>query len=392
MRVLIACEFSGIVREAFRARGHDAWSCDLRGSEDGSPHHIQGDAMEAVKQNWDVLIAHPPCTHLSLSGARWLTDHWIKRKNKPDKWHDGSAKRAAQKLAVEFFRALLHCDIPMRCIENPMSMASTLVAPKSQTIHPWQFGHPEQKTTWLWLRNLPALQPTKIVYEEMMKLPKNQRERINFMPPDRNAKRSAAEPSGALLMRWPRNGAKDAPCVHPVRRAGPFGESPERAGPSVFLKLMKHRRPPLPDSMKQKPVPGRCRWCGGAILSSTGAATRRTWHPECVAAYREIFWPAVTRKAVWERDHGVCGACGLDTCASMRQQFLNDYGQEGFRIYWPVRGLKMSGDLWQADHIVALVNADRSSLDHWRLPNLQTLCTACHRAKTQADVRQARAR
>lgn len=132
---------------------------------------------------WDLLIGHPPCTHLSLSGARWCTDHWVKRKNKPDRWHDGSEKREKRTEAAQFFKDLLNCRIPRRCIENPMSMASTLVAKKNQEIHPWQFGHPEQKTTWLWLRNLPPLQPTKNVYEEMMKLPRNQRERINFMPP-----------------------------------------------------------------------------------------------------------------------------------------------------------------------------------------------------------------
>jgi hypothetical protein len=140
--------------------------------------------MPLLRGDWDLLIAHPPCTHLSLSGNRWLKDHWVKRKPpKKDRWHDGAKKRAALKAAAEFFRALLDCPIPRRALENPMSRASTLVAPKSQTVHPWQFGHPEQKTTWLWLRNLPPLTPTHDVHEEMMKLPKNQRERIWSMAP-----------------------------------------------------------------------------------------------------------------------------------------------------------------------------------------------------------------
>jgi hypothetical protein len=183
MRVLIACEFSGVVREAFRKLGHDAWSCDLRPADDKSHFHIQGDCLAVLNQGWDLMIGHPPCTHLALAGNRWLKDHWVKRKKKPDRWHDGSAKREAQKQSVEFFKALLNAPIPMICIENPMSQASRLVAPKTQTIHPWQFGHPEQKTTWLWLKNLPHLRPTKNVHAEMMLLPKSQRERIWSMPP-----------------------------------------------------------------------------------------------------------------------------------------------------------------------------------------------------------------
>lgn len=184
MRVLVACEFSGIVREAFRKQGHAAWSCDLRPSSDGSPYHIQGDCLAILEGGWDILVAHPPCTHLSLSGNRWLKDHFVKQKDKPPRWHDGSRKREKQKQAIEFFRSLLNAPIPLRCIENPMSQASSLVAPKNQTIHPWEFGHPEQKTTWLWLRGgLPPLSPTKNVYREMMALPKSQRERIWSMPP-----------------------------------------------------------------------------------------------------------------------------------------------------------------------------------------------------------------
>lgn len=186
MKILIACERSGVVRRAFRARGHEAWSCDLEPADDGSPFHIQGDALEAIEsEDWDQLIGHPPCTHLSLSGARWLTDHWVKRKGKPPRWHDGSAKRQAQREAVEFFRALWNAPVGQICLENPMSMASTLVAPKTQTIHPWQFGHGECKTTWLWLKGLPPLVPTSIVA--------GREQRIHRMPPGADRARARSQ-------------------------------------------------------------------------------------------------------------------------------------------------------------------------------------------------------
>lgn len=161
MKILVACEQSGVVRDAFRAKGHDAWSCDILPSADMRFHH-QRDVLELLKEPWDMLIGFPPCTHLSLSGARWATDHWIARKNKPARWHDGRDKREKREKALEFFRALWECGIPRICLENPMSVA-TRVAPKTQTIQPWQFGHGEQKTTWLWLKNLPPLTPTNIV-------------------------------------------------------------------------------------------------------------------------------------------------------------------------------------------------------------------------------------
>lgn len=161
LRVLIGCEFSGITRDAFLARGHDAISCDLLPTEQPGPHY-QGDIFDIIGDGFDLAIFHPPCTHLSLSGARWCTDHWVKNK-KGDWWHDGSEKRRQRAKAVEFFRSLLECPIPKICIENPMSMASTLVAPFTQRIQPWQFGHGVRKETWLWLKNLPPLVPTNIV-------------------------------------------------------------------------------------------------------------------------------------------------------------------------------------------------------------------------------------
>lgn len=161
MKVLVACEFSGTVRDAFAERGHDAWSCDFLPTEKPG-QHLQCDVLEVLSEDWDLMIAHPPCDHLSLSGARWATDHWVKRKNKPARWYDGSEKRRQREEALEFFRLLWNAPIPRICLENPMSVA-TRVAPKTQTIQPYEFGHGERKTTWLWLRNVPKLVPTNIV-------------------------------------------------------------------------------------------------------------------------------------------------------------------------------------------------------------------------------------
>lgn len=146
MRVLIACEFSGIVRDAFIAQGHDAWSVDLIESERWGPHII-GDAVQvANEQPWDMMIAHPPCTYLAVSGARWMA-------GRQDKVLD----------ALLFVRALLAAPIPMIALENPVSIISTLVAKPTQIVQPWQFGHPEAKTTCLWLNGLPKLVPTNVL-------------------------------------------------------------------------------------------------------------------------------------------------------------------------------------------------------------------------------------
>ena len=149
MRVLVACEFSGVVREAFRRKGHDAWSCDLLPAEDGSQFHIQGDCLEVLQDNWDLMIAHPPCTYLCSSGL-----HWNKRVL-------GRDKKTNE--AVEFVRKLLDCDIGKICVENPIGRLSTAIRKPDQIIQPWQFGHPESKATCLWLKGLPILKPTKIM-------------------------------------------------------------------------------------------------------------------------------------------------------------------------------------------------------------------------------------
>ena len=147
MRVLIACEFSGIVRDAFLARGHDAWSCDLLPTERPGPH-IQGDVLGILGDGWDLMIAHPPCTHLAVSGARWFRE-----------------KRAEQADAIRFVESLWRAGIFRIAIENPVGILSTrsILGKSSQIIQPWQFGHGETKATCLWLKNLPKLVPTRIV-------------------------------------------------------------------------------------------------------------------------------------------------------------------------------------------------------------------------------------
>lgn len=146
-RVLVACEFSGRVRDAFIAQGCDAISCDLLPTERPGPH-IQDDVRKYLNERWDLIIAHPPCRYLANSGARW--------RNTPE-------QQILVKEAEAFARCFFDAPVPRYCIENPMSRLSTLVRKKDQVIQPWQFGHPEQKTTWLWLKGLPLLVPTHIV-------------------------------------------------------------------------------------------------------------------------------------------------------------------------------------------------------------------------------------
>jgi len=145
MKVLIACEFSGVVREAFKRYGHDAWSCDLLDTEI-SGQHIRGDVFNYLKQGWDLMIFHWPCFNLCVSGARW--------------WKD---KREVQEQDIMCFRLLLECDIPKIAGENPIGILSTRIRKPDQIIQPWMFGHGETKATCLWLKNLPLLKPTNIV-------------------------------------------------------------------------------------------------------------------------------------------------------------------------------------------------------------------------------------
>lgn len=145
MKVLVACEFSGIVRDAFRTRGHDAWSCDLLASErPGS--HLQVDIRQCLGYPWDLLIAFPPCTHLAVSGARWFKD-----------------KLPEQRAALQFVRDLLAAPIARIALENPVSIISSHIRKPDQMVQPWWFGHGETKATCLWLKNLPLLKPTDVV-------------------------------------------------------------------------------------------------------------------------------------------------------------------------------------------------------------------------------------
>lgn len=145
MKVLVACEFSGIVRDAFKKRGHDAYSCDLLDTEVPG-NHFQQDVLSILDRDWDLMVAHPPCTHLAVSGARWFKE-----------------KQKEQKEALDFVRALLDAPVGKIALENPVSIISSQIRKPDQIIQPWQFGHGETKATCLWLKGLPKLVPTNIV-------------------------------------------------------------------------------------------------------------------------------------------------------------------------------------------------------------------------------------
>ena len=176
MRVLIACEFSGTVRRAFTARGHDAWSCDLLPAEDGSNRHIVGDARTLLNDGWDLLmVAHPPCTRLCNSGVRWLTKAPPGR-TLADMW-------AELETGAALFSAFWNAAIPRIAVENPVmhKHAKALIegyAPPAQSVQPWQYGHGEVKRTCLWLRGLPVLTPTDVV--------EGREARVHRMPPGPN--------------------------------------------------------------------------------------------------------------------------------------------------------------------------------------------------------------
>lgn len=157
MKILVACEFSGAVRDAFSARGHAAWSCDLLPSETIG-NHYQGNVLDILGDGWDLMIAHPPCTHLAVSGARWFKD-----------------KLEEQVEALTFVRLLLDAPVPRIALENPISIISSRIRKPDQIIQPWQYGHGETKATCLWLKNLPKLTPTNVV--------EGREARVHMMPP-----------------------------------------------------------------------------------------------------------------------------------------------------------------------------------------------------------------
>lgn len=174
MKILIACEFSGVVRDAFIRKGHTAISCDLEPSSSAGPHFI-GDVRNHIRHaDWDMLIAHPPCTALCVSGNR----HYAGTQDRED--------------AIEFFKFFLEANVEHICVENPVGVISTRIRRPDQYIQPYQFGHPESKRTGLWLKNLPPLQETNNVYEEYLALPTKERNRIHYMAPgpDRGRLRS----------------------------------------------------------------------------------------------------------------------------------------------------------------------------------------------------------
>lgn len=156
MKVLVACEYSGTVRDAFIERGHDAMSCDLLPTAIPGPHY-QGDVMDIINDGWDMMIAHPPCTFLTVSGNKWM---------KPEFKSRFPARIQNRKDAIKFFMELVNVDIPRICIENPVGIMSTTHQKPTQYIQPYEFGHPETKKTGLWLKNLPKLIPSNIVEPE----------------------------------------------------------------------------------------------------------------------------------------------------------------------------------------------------------------------------------
>ena len=172
MKILIACEYSGRVRDAFIAKGHDAMSCDIEPTDSPGPHY-QGDVRDILDDDWDMVIAHPPCTYLTNSGVSWLHKD-------PSRWQkldDGAA----------FFKLFLDLPVERICVENPImhKYAKERIGglQQSQVIQPWMFGHPERKATCLWLKGLPLLTETDNVKTDMEALPKNKQQRLHYLPP-----------------------------------------------------------------------------------------------------------------------------------------------------------------------------------------------------------------
>lgn len=195
VRVLVACEFSATVRDAFRALGHDAWSCDLLPTEGDPAWHHTGDVFDIIDRGWDLMVAHPPCTYLCLAGVRWLHT----RDGRWDQMREGAA----------FFKALLDSPVPRIAIENPVMhrYATELIGRRQDHIvQPWMFGHQESKATALWLKGVSPLRPTDDVRDATMKLTAKERDRVHRMPPgpDRWKARSRTYPgiAAAMASQW----------------------------------------------------------------------------------------------------------------------------------------------------------------------------------------------
>ena len=197
MRVLVACEFSGAVREAFRERGHDAWSCDLLPTE-REGQHIVGDVLKVIGDGWDMAICHPPCTYLTVSGNKWMKPEYA------DRFPGRSEQR---KDAVAFFMALANAPIPKIAIENPIGVMSSLWRKPDQVIQPWMFGHGETKATCLWLKNLPKLVPTHMKGDLFAEEePMERVQRLHRLPPSaerwKERSRTFAGIAKAMAEQW----------------------------------------------------------------------------------------------------------------------------------------------------------------------------------------------
>ena len=178
MRVLVACEFSGVVRDAFRKRGHDAWSCDLLPCEADPQWHIQGDALEAIKQGWDMMIAHPPCTYLTVAANKWMKPEYADRF--PTRPQDREA-------AVEFFMAFINAPVDKICVENPIGIMSSHYRQPDQVVQPWMFGHGETKATCFWLKGLRPLAPTHLPNDMFAEQePEEREQRLHKLPPSKD--------------------------------------------------------------------------------------------------------------------------------------------------------------------------------------------------------------
>ena len=181
LRVLVACEYSGVVRDSFIRYGHDAMSCDLLPTDAPGPHY-EGDVRDVLNDGWDLMIAHPECTYLTNSGVRWLSE-----KDKNGNLTDRAIRRwDLLNKGAEFFRRMLEAPIPSIAVENPIMhryAVERVGRKQDQIIQPWMFGHTQTKATGLWLKNLPLLKPTNNVREEMMKLPVAERSMIHYAPP-----------------------------------------------------------------------------------------------------------------------------------------------------------------------------------------------------------------
>lgn len=185
LRILVGCEYSGRVRNAFRDLGFDAWSCDLLPSDDNSPYHIEGNVLDIVRDHWDLGIFHPPCTYMCNSGVSWL----YKGRDANGDLRINTDRWAKLGKATAFFFMLWGSGIPHIAVENPImhryAKAMLPGLPSPQIIQPWMFGHKEKKATCLWLRNLPELVPVTNLKSETDKLPKKEQQRLHYLPPSK---------------------------------------------------------------------------------------------------------------------------------------------------------------------------------------------------------------